>query len=300
MYARFERDGYIVVNDVLDAETRHELLDQILGDTRAGSKSYVHQGECRLHTPLRLTNLVRGAVSAIVNSGYEVLDNFLPTERHLAELSSLTSFPGAQGQAIHPDEINEGRTLVTCFANLFDTSEEAGALRIIPGSHKEPTRPHPETEAIPMIAPAGSVVLMNSKTHHAGGANTSHDRIRPVFYASFGDINLHGPTYSIVPELRGALRLDDFRSVPLRPEQQVGLTSLLSKDLKDPLHLFVHSDVELSEIDVNDDLLKMLEQLSGSSEALSVAKLAEATGVDLDFATASLGQLRGLGVIRVV
>ncbi len=297
MYARFQRDGYVVAKSILDADTCSALLDQILEDTRSGSESFVLQSAFRLHTPLRPTSTVRGAVCSIVDAGFPVLDAFLPKERHLAELSSLTVFPGAEAQVVHPDETNEGRFLVTCFANLFASSAECGALHVVPRSHKNPLVGRQASEAIPIEAPAGSVVFMNSKTHHFGGANTTKDRIRPVFYVSFGDQMLSGPTYSILPRLRDRHKLDEFRMGPLTAKHRVLLTATLRRDLKNPLLVYVKTPYDESELDVDKHLMKMLLHLTEQTTPCTVASVAKATKVPLKVVATYLGMLRGLGVI---
>ena len=58
---------------------------------------------------------------------------------------------------------------------------------------------------------------MNGKTWHGGGANQTSDTIRPVFYFSFGEPHLKGPTYSILPEVFDlAKSLQDFRGTAQR------------------------------------------------------------------------------------
>ena len=61
-----------------------------------------------------------------------------------------------------------------------------------------------------MTLPKGSSVLMDSRVVHSGTANTSHDCMRPVFYFSFGEKDISGPTYSIRSEYSGKYKLNDF------------------------------------------------------------------------------------------
>jgi hypothetical protein len=53
---------------------------------------------------------------------------------------------------------------------------------------------------------------MNSKLLHGGGANSSADRIRPVFYFTVGEPNLYGPPYSMLPEVSAQhIQLDELQ-----------------------------------------------------------------------------------------
>ena len=137
--------------------------------------------------------------------------------RYLAEFSSICVFPGAKPQQLHQDQNHLDRKLVSIFVNLFDIDEQCAPLVVAPGSHKIESK---QIENLgkqinnkppqKMILPPGSSVLMDSRLHHAGTENTTMNSIRPVFYFSFGEIDIHGPTYSILPEYHQKYTLDDF------------------------------------------------------------------------------------------
>jgi hypothetical protein len=77
-----------------------------------------------------------------------------------------------------------------------------------PGSHRFPfTNGGSE---VPLELPQGSAVYMSSKLLHLGGANVTTNVVRPVFYASFGDIDIDGPVYSLRKELHGKYTLEQF------------------------------------------------------------------------------------------
>ena len=101
--------------------------------------------------------------------------------------------------------------------NLFEVGEQCGALIVVPHSHKNGNTQVEGNESLStkkreqkMILPPGSSVLMDSRLVHAGTENTTMNSIRPVFYFSFGEIDIKGPAYSILPEYRQKYTLDDF------------------------------------------------------------------------------------------
>ncbi len=51
---------------------------------------------------------------------------------------------------------------------------------------------------------------MCSKLLHVGGANVTTQLVRPVFYASFGDLGIEGPVYSLRKEPTTATRSSIF------------------------------------------------------------------------------------------
>lgn len=175
-----------------------------------GLPSYVHEPRLRVHHPLRLTPAVHHVLTTVMRAGETSAREFLGERTALAELSAVTVFPGALAQKVHPDEAVAGKIFFTAFVNLVATREDNGALHVYPGSHHAPTAPVENGEAPRVLAlPLGSVVFMDGKLRHYGGANRSHET-RPVLYASFGDLDIRGPAYSIREELKGKHRLEDF------------------------------------------------------------------------------------------
>jgi hypothetical protein len=145
-----------------------------------------------------------------------ILEDVLGKDPILVEYSSMISFPGAKQQDMHPDsgmeqfDDLETAEIVSVFCYLTDVDENMAALDVIPGTH---THYHFADEGevgvmadrarpVRMVVPFGSVVMMNSRTHHRGSENMS-PRTRPVFYFSFMQSNKappDGPTYSLRDE----------------------------------------------------------------------------------------------------
>ena len=148
----------------------------------------------------------------------------------LEELSTITSVPGATQQGKHPDlgmdapaHLHAVQLLVTSFVALDDVGTDQAALDLWPATHthchflynaeKEMLVSAP---AVRLAVPAGSVVLMDSRTYHRGTANTS-PRDRPVMYFSFMSADPardrpHGPTFTMLPRYRGRVTLAQARA----------------------------------------------------------------------------------------
>lgn len=179
--------GYLVEESLLTKEECDSLFKQILYDWQiTKSFDYIHESDFRIHCPVQLTDLTKSVIKKVVEKYKPVLkDFFSDVDPWLSELSSICVFPNAKEQHIHRDHSIENGKLVTFFINLLNVEDNAGPLII---------------KNNPMCLPQGSCVLMDSLTKHAGGSNTSHSNIRPVFYFSIGDPDLDGPTYSIDPK----------------------------------------------------------------------------------------------------
>ena len=69
---------------------------------------------------------------------------------------------------------------------LDDFTEANGATRFVPGSHKQNRAPRPEdaaAETVPMVAPAGSIVVFESRVWHKTGHNRTREQRRAGIFA---------------------------------------------------------------------------------------------------------------------
>lgn len=212
-FESFDRDGYAVVERAIPESMCADLLQLILSSCQRTESDFILQPNFRLHCPMPMNALTRRAITVALEPAYKAMDQFLAGPQDLVELSSITVFPHAAAQELHADEQNPGTALVSVFINLAPTREETGALRIVPGSHKDLDRRFTVEEAQVVELPQGSAVFMNSKTWHGGGPNTTWECIRPVFYFSLGQPNLDGPTYSISDDVaEEEFQLSDFQT----------------------------------------------------------------------------------------
>jgi ectoine hydroxylase-related dioxygenase (phytanoyl-CoA dioxygenase family) len=118
--------------------------------------------------------------------------------------------PGSKPQLIHRDQWafdmfpfppGFDTTLATMWA-LTDFTEENGATRVIPGSHKRADRlrfEEKDTEAAEMEA--GSVLLYTGSLYHGAGANHSDsDRVGLIVHYTLGWLRQEENQYLCVPK----------------------------------------------------------------------------------------------------
>ena len=105
--------------------------------------------------------------------------------------------PGQGAQFLHRDiaiwpfieaaGLAAPQAMVSLLIALGDFTEDVGATRVIPGSHKWTDfhrTPNP-ADTVAAVMPAGSAVLYLGKTVHAAGANVTTDRWRRGLHMSF-------------------------------------------------------------------------------------------------------------------
>lgn len=111
----------------------------------------------------------------------------------LGSLNGLDMLPGGAGQELHIDQSESvPGTLLTVNAlhTLDDFTSANGCTRLVPCSHERTWTGTPaevaeaEAEAIPLEAPAGSLIAYSGGAWHAGGANRT-GRPRRAIHAFF-------------------------------------------------------------------------------------------------------------------
>jgi ectoine hydroxylase-related dioxygenase (phytanoyl-CoA dioxygenase family) len=109
----------------------------------------------------------------------------------LSNISANITGPGGGEMVLHADQIfvpepwasePQGMNIAWC---LDDFTEANGATRFVPGSHKLNRAPAPgETPpTVPMEAPAGSIVVFESRVWHKTGDNRTADQLRAGVFA---------------------------------------------------------------------------------------------------------------------
>ena len=182
------RDGAVIVTDVADsrlvdtivAELR-PILDSVGLDSRSpfnGNKTLRASYGLLADAP-SVAELV--AHDLVVDVANEIL---LPhcANYTIGSMTAIEILPGEPAQALHRDDSlypidNAGmELLIGVMWSLDDFSEQNGATRIVPGSHRFMRSWHlPDVSAWQTaVMPKGSVLFYLGSTWHGGGANRSN------------------------------------------------------------------------------------------------------------------------------
>lgn len=209
---QLDRDGFLPFPGFLTTAQTKELadrFDELLAEEHQGAGLEAHQEK----GADRLGNLVNK--DPIFEQCFThprilaAMDHVLAGDIKLNSLNGRSAIPGEGLQALHTDfslgtgdtrrfvetAVEPGQYRVCNSIWLLDEfTEENGATRVVPGSHRwnrvpskelsQPTDPHPDEQLI--IFPAGTVVIFNGHTWHGGTLNVS-DRPRRALHSSFSD-----------------------------------------------------------------------------------------------------------------
>jgi ectoine hydroxylase-related dioxygenase (phytanoyl-CoA dioxygenase family) len=180
---RMKRDGYTIVERVIDDDTIAALRD----DVRRLERELATRPAANLFEgvrTLRIYNLlVHGAIYHPIPIHPRVLpiiEGVLDRGCLVSSLSSIDIGPGEAAQPLHADDqlIPLPKPHVSIICNtmwaLTDFTEANGATRLVPGTHSADRSPQPFGEKVKTIAaemPAGSVLAFDGSIWHSGGAN---------------------------------------------------------------------------------------------------------------------------------
>lgn len=193
-------DGYVVLPDMLDEKTLSVLdsaFDEIV-EREGRDAACEHHQEAGTH---RIANLVnKGRIFETAWCHPLILSCCLQMFGRPFKISSCNGrealLEGGH-QPLHSDwkgERGSVESAHSCNAlwAVDDLTENNGAPRLVPGSHRKPGPPeafiedpsatHPDE--IVAVVPAGSVVMINAHTWHGGTTNLSGDR-RRVLHAYY-------------------------------------------------------------------------------------------------------------------
>lgn len=178
-YEQLMRDGYVVIEGLIDAEKinaireqTHELLGKQGRNTFEGLKTQ------RLYDVLSKTDCIDELIEHPRILG--LIDKIHQPNYLLSQAQMINILPGEAAQLLHHDDgfyqIPRPRPAMGCAAiwAIDDFTFDNGATRIIPGSHTFADGEFgSEDQAIACEMSAGSVVFFLGTTIHGGGANNS-------------------------------------------------------------------------------------------------------------------------------
>ena len=212
IHAAIDHDGCVVIDCVLDRATIDEINHDMAPHLEAAPKG---KDEFEGFETRRAGSLIARSPKSrevlmnpiVLNAAAHTLSHATNFQLHVTEVISIGS--GSKAQVIHRDQWAFDRfpfpqgfeaTFATMWA-LTDFTDENGATRVIPGSHKMDDEQHFEeedSEAAEMEA--GSVLLYTGSTYHGGGSNTSQmTRTGLIFHYTLGWLRQEENQYLSVP-----------------------------------------------------------------------------------------------------
>jgi len=190
-----DREGYLHLSGILAREQVDRInrrLAELLEEEAEDAGKEVHQ---EAGTD-RLADLVnKGAMFHVVLTQPRVLAaiaRVLEDDLKLSSLNSRAALPGQGLQVLHADynDPPPSGTYHVCNSIwlLDDFTQENGATRVVPGSHRsgttpqkampDPKAPHPQEKLL--LGRAGDVVVFNAHTWHGGTLNRTDKPRRAV------------------------------------------------------------------------------------------------------------------------
>lgn len=184
---KIEEHGYTILERVIEPE----LIDALVEDLYRIERERDIKPARNLFEGTKTVRIYNLLVHGPLYEQIPVHENVLPlVERVLdpgclvSSLSSIAICPGERAQPIHADDqlipISRPHPAVVCNTMwaLTDFTEENGATRLVPGSHRFDSAPviGERYETIPAEMPKGSVLVWHGSLWHGGGANRTNER----------------------------------------------------------------------------------------------------------------------------
>jgi ectoine hydroxylase-related dioxygenase (phytanoyl-CoA dioxygenase family) len=185
--ARIERDGFTILEQVIDPDMVQALSEDLIRlerfyDIKPSDNDFEGAQTVRIYNLLALGKLYE-AVPVHPNV-LPVVEAVLDQGCLVSSLSSITIGPGETAQPIHADDqlipLTKPHVPTVCNTMwaLTDFTEANGATRVIPGSHLRDHNPDygAPYDSVATEMPAGSVLVWHGSLWHGGGANSTEDR----------------------------------------------------------------------------------------------------------------------------
>jgi len=184
---RIARDGYTILEGVIEPELRDALTDDLVRlerfyEVTPSDNGFEGTKTVRIYNLLALGKLYEGI--PVHPNVLPVVDGVLDDGCLVSSLSSIAIDPGESAQPIHADDqlipLTKPHVPTVCNTMwaLTDFTEANGATRVIPGSHRRDHSPDfgAPYDSIAAEMPAGSVLVWHGSLWHGGGANTTDER----------------------------------------------------------------------------------------------------------------------------
>ena len=222
-----DRDGYAIVTGVFDSDHVAALkreLDPLIAATPCGHEDFMGKhtkrfgcllARCPTSHEMALHPLVLGVVGKVLGPycarfqiNYTGIMHLEPEER--AQVLHRDA-------SLYPFQNPAPPTILATMWAVSDFTAANGATCLVPGSHLWDDARQPTADEIVMAEmPAGSVLMYNGSTIHAGGANRSNGaRTGAAIQFSLGWLRQEENQYLAMP-------IDQARQLPRRLQELMG------------------------------------------------------------------------------
>ena len=230
--ADLDREGYCLLGGALDPDRVARIRERLVSlatDEIADGTDYVYE------------NGANQRIWTLLNKGDEFVDLALDTAVHrliarllgpnflLSNLDANIAGPGGQPMFLHADQsfIPPPWPPYPMVANAIwmidDFTPDNGATRVVPGSHLRGHGPDGTGETVPIVAPAGTVMVFEGRLWHQTGANVTPDVRRHAILAYYCRpfirtqenwfLSLDPGVAERHPEIRGLVGYDNYLSL---------------------------------------------------------------------------------------
>jgi len=182
-----EEHGYTVIEDAIEPDLI-DALNAALLDLEAQLAITPGANRFEGHKTIRIYNLLAHQPVfqqiPVHHRLLPIVEQVLDPGCLVSSLSSISIDPGESAQPLHADDtlydLPRPHTPVVCNSMwaLTDFTEENGATRVVPGSHRFKEKPAygEQYDSIAAEMPKGSLLIWNGSLWHGGGANESAER----------------------------------------------------------------------------------------------------------------------------
>lgn len=186
--AALQEHGHVIIEELVSRETMQQLVAEMqphidatpFGANEGFGLKTRRTGRLVERSPTGRSMVMHPLVQGVM---HKHLGHSFSIQLGATEMISLD--PGAAAQFIHKDEMvfesfpfpADYEVYCNSIWAVTDFTEENGATRVVPGSHKVEPREYQQSDTVPAEMKAGSVMIFSGKLWHGGGVNNS-DAIR--------------------------------------------------------------------------------------------------------------------------
>jgi ectoine hydroxylase-related dioxygenase (phytanoyl-CoA dioxygenase family) len=207
--AQYDRNGFFLLEGVVSQETRERLLSAIDPFEKAledklreldGGRAFIARADEITFTTHLVTR--SDACREFVSSKLfrDLCFDLLGPDVRLYWDQAVYKKPGTESPfPWHQDNgyaYVEPQQYLTCWVALTDADENSGCPLVVPGLHRDGTLAHRlgelgfvclenPSDAVPVPARAGDVVVFSSLTPHCTGPNLTRDHVRKAYIVQF-------------------------------------------------------------------------------------------------------------------